>query len=427
MNVLIYGYGLKGGGYDNAMYFLKKGHNVRLTDIRDEASLGESAAFLKAQGVQIIAGEHRVEDFKWADLVIKTPAVSLDSPFLDYSSKVMSDFACLFSDKHINKVKLIYITGTVGKTITSSAVCHALNKLGKKARMCGNMGISPFSELEKWERGNVPEYLVCELSSWQVRDTNAFLKTMPSIELAVLTNVLLDNENDKSDIQQFYNNKMHMLGTDIKCLLCPKECKPYISNAIKTKSRKMGTIEYFGSGLSKDLPLSMKSSFAILNKLGFSASEINKALKSFKGVPHRNEIVKTAGNLLVINDSASTIPQASSFTINNMNGLRINVICGGTGKNLNAQSLVEALTQVASVTLLCGSFTENILIPALNEAKIAFNGPFENMKNAVKSAMVNTDKKNTGTEVLLLSPGASAFEYFANEYDRGDQFKACFK
>lgn len=427
MNVLIFGYGLKGGGYDNAVYYLKKGHEVRITDIRDEASLGESAAYLKSKGVQIIAGEHRVEDFKWADLVIKTPAVSPDNPFLDYCSNIKNDFACLFSDKHVSKVKIICITGTVGKTIAASAVCQALNKLGKKTRMCGNMGISPFTELEKWEKGNVPEYLVCELSSWQVRDTHSYLTTMPKMELAVITNTLIENEGEKSDIQQFYNNRMQMLGQDIRYLLCPAEDKGYVSKAAKIKSRSIGTIEYFGSGLSKELPSSMRSSFAILKRLGFSGAEINTALKSFKGVPHRNEIVKRYGSLLVINDSASTIPQAVSFTINNMKGLRINLICGGTGKNLNAQSLVEALEDIASVTLLDGSFTENKLIPALNNAKIKYNGPFKEMKDAVECAMQFTDRKNNGTEVLLLSPGASAFEYFANEYDRGDQFKALFK
>ncbi len=427
MNVLIYGYGLKGGGFDNAMYFLKKGCNVRLTDIRDEASLGESAAFLKTLGVTIIAEQHRVEDFKWADLVIKMPAVSPDSPFLDYCRNVKNDFACLFENKNTEKVKLICITGTVGKTVTASAVCHSLNKLGKKARMCGNMGISPFTELEKWERGNIPEYLVCELSSWQVRDTHSYSEKMPCIELAVLTNSLMENNNEETTVQSFYTNIMKMLGSGIKYQLCPTEEKKYCEKATGIKSRKIGTLEYFGSGLSKELPASMKSSFAILKRLGFSNNEINKALKSFKGVPHRNEIVKHLGSIIVVNDSASTIPQATSFTINNMKGLRINLICGGTGKNLNAQSMIDSLAEVASVTLLAGSFTEKILIPALEKAKIKYNGPFKKMRDAVECAMQFTDKMNTGTEVLLLSPGSSAFEYYANEYDRGDQFKSFFK
>lgn len=428
MNVLIYGYGLKGGGFYSALYFLKKGHSVRVTDLRDEKSLGESIELIKKQGAEVIAGLHRVEDFKWADLVIKTPAISPKSPFLEYSKKTMTDFTYLLSDPHTEKVKLIFITGTIGKSTTSAAVCHALNKIGKKARMCGNIGSSPFTELEEWEKSNVPEYLICELSSWQLRDINEYLKEkMPNIEFLALTKTLFEKDDLYSDIQQYYYDKIQPFGPKVKNILCTSADKNYVATAVNRSIRRIASIEYYSERLQKSIPPNLQTAFAILKKLGFSAKEINKVLKSYKGIPHRNEIIKHIGNLLVINDSASSIPQAVSFTLNNLKGLSVNIICGGTGSKLSATSMVNTLKNVASITLLDGSFTQNKLIPELNAKNIPFNGPFNNMKQAVDCAMSLINKKSAATQVLLLSPGASALELFTNEYERGDSFKSCFK
>ena len=85
MNVLIFGYGLHGDGFDSAMYFLSHEDNVIVTDIRTREMLGESIDYLESKGAVIHCGGHMTEDFLWADVVIKTPSIRLTNEFLAYS------------------------------------------------------------------------------------------------------------------------------------------------------------------------------------------------------------------------------------------------------------------------------------------------------------------------------------------------------
>lgn len=416
MNVLIYGYGTFEGGFAAARYFHNKGCKVRVTDLREESALGEGIHKLKELGIEIIAGSHRVEDFKWADLVIKTPAISLDNPFLDYAKSVSNDYSYLFENENVAKTKLICVTGTRGKTITTEAVCHALRKMDKKARICGSADSPVFKELENWEKSNVPEYLICKMSSWQIRDINYYCEGfIPTVELAVFT----------SSVQ---GERYEMFGKQARYILCPQENKLNVKETLNVSLRKISLIENNAGGMTKDIPANLQMAYAILRRLGFKSKDINNALKSFKGVPHKMEIVSTKDNLLVINDSATTIPETVGFTMRNIETAPIHLICGGSGKNLKADPLVETCKGVASLYLLDGSFTQKELIPKLKDNNIDFYGPFKTITEAVDEFKKNYDSDTKKVlQVLLLSPGAPASEFFTDEFDRGNKFKACFK
>ena len=79
MRVLIFGFGVLGGGYAAATYFLDRGDEVRITDLRSEQELGEPLQLLKRRGASIVCQTHREEDFEWAELVIKNPAVPIEN------------------------------------------------------------------------------------------------------------------------------------------------------------------------------------------------------------------------------------------------------------------------------------------------------------------------------------------------------------
>ncbi|MCQ2398508.1 MAG: UDP-N-acetylmuramoylalanine--D-glutamate ligase [Sphaerochaetaceae bacterium] len=427
MNVLIFGYGLYGGGFASASYFLKKGHSVRLTDFRDESSLGDGVVRLKSMGVDVIAGCHRTEDFKWADIVVKTPAISPENEFLKFAKKQANDFSCLFSDSHVKDVKLVCITGTKGKTVTSSAVCSCLNSMGFKARMCGNMGISPFAELALWEQGDVPQYLVCEFSAWQVRDTYRYLDgKMPEIEISMFTNVLdCDSSDFTGDRETDVGEKIKMFGSSAKKLLCPYEVTHNVAKIAGLGRKSIYSSEYAMSGFSKELPLNLRNAYAVLRRMGFSQGKVNMALKSFKGVPHRAELVTRRSNLIVVNDSAATIPAAVSFSFANFNTMPVHLICGGTGKNLDGSEMLDVLKSSVSVHLLDGNFTRQSLIPLLDEKHIKYYGPYEKIEDAVSGVMSSVSDCDV-MQVVLLSPGAQAYEFFSNEFERGDRFRNCF-
>ena len=418
MNVLIFGYGLRGGGFDSAMYFLSRGDNVRITDIRSRDSIGEGLDYLEKKGAVIHCSGHLTDDFSWSDLVIKSPSIRLDNEFLAFAKHTENDLTYAYSRPEVKQIKIICVTGARYKTTTASAICHALNEMGHKAHMCGNMGISAFSELQKWDRGDVPEYLIIEMSTWLARDTYHYLKrNVPHVEVSVITSVFdSQDENDEAA------GRIGEFNLHANYIICPAEVKDAIGKIAAKKAKNISSIEGASWAMSKALPEKMRRPYAVLKKLGFSSSQINAALKSFKGIPCRCELVLRTENAMYINDSSSVIPVAVNFTADNYESLPVHLICGGSDASLDASAMLPSLTRAASLTLLDGSFTRKKLIPLLRENKLKFNGPFEKMEEALSSASSGLSENTNIIQVVLLSPGASAFEFFGNEFARGEAF-----
>lgn len=418
MNVLIFGYGAHGGGFDSAMYFLSHGDNVRITDIRSRDSLGESLDYLEKKGAVIHCSCHQTADFEWADLVIKSPSIRNDNEFLTFAKRVENDLTYAYSRRESRRIRIICVTGAQYKTTTASALCHALNYLGHKTHICGNMGISAFSEIQKWDEGDVPEYLVIEMSTWMARDIYHFMKhKVPHVEVSIIT-TLFENQEENADAL----NRTGEFNLHANYLICPAEVKDILEKIAAKKAKNISSIES-ARGMTKALPDKMRRPYAVLRKLGFSATQANEALKSFKGNPNRGELVLRTDNAIYINDSSSIIPAAVNFTADNYESLPVHLICGGSDSSLDASAMLPTLKAAASLSLLEGTFTKRRLIPLLKENKIKYSGPFEKMEEAVTCASSKLASKSNILQVVLLSPGASAFEYFGNEFSRGEAFK----
>ena len=418
MNVLIFGYGAHGGGFDSAMYFLSHGDNVRITDIRSRDSLGESLDYLEKKGAVIHCSGHQTADFEWADLVIKSPSIRNDNEFLTFAKRVENDLTYAYSRRESRRIRIICVTGAQYKTTTASALCHALNYLGHRTHICGNMGISAFSEIQKWDEGDVPEYLVIEMSTWMARDIYHFMKhKVPHVEVSIIT-TLFENQEENADAL----NRTGEFNLHANYLICPAEVKDILEKIAAKKAKNISSIES-ARGMTKALPDKMRRPYAVLRKLGFSATQANEALKSFKGNPNRGELVLRTDNAIYINDSSSIIPAAVNFTADNYESLPVHLICGGSDSSLDATAMLPTLKAAASLSLLEGTFTRRRLIPLLKENKIKYSGPFEKMEEAVTCASSKLASKSNILQVVLLSPGASAFEYFGNEFSRGEAFK----
>ena len=167
----------------------------------------------------------------------------------------------------------------------------------------------------------------------------------------------------------------------------------------------------------------MRASYAVLRKLGFSSSQANMALKSFRGIPGRNEMVLRTDNSMYVNDSSSLIPAATNFTMENFENLPVHLICGGSDSSLDADIMLSSLKGAASVHLLAGSFTEKGLIPLLRKHRIRFSGPYEKMEEAVYSASSCLDPEAQILQVVLLSPGSGAYEHYMGSFNRGEAFR----
>lgn len=431
MKILIFGYGLHGGGFDCARYFLERGDEIRITDIRSRETLGGSIDYLERKGAVIHCGGHMTDDFQWADVVIKAPSIRSNNEFLHYAKKVENDISFISTRPEVKNIKIICVTGSSNKSTTASAICHALNKLGCKAHMFGNMGNSAFSEVRRWNEGDIPEYIVIELSTWLARDTYTFMNgKVPQVKASVITSIFSQNDTSNPTDQA---NSANEANADILVtgeynihsdyIICPQEVKEKINKRASKKAKKITTIESTSKTMSKSLSERMQPSFAVLKTLGFSTGQINKALKSYKGIPHRNELVARTGCTMFINDSSSIMPAAVNFAMENFESLLVHLICGGSDGSQDPQPMLKALKTAASVYLLDGSFTREKLMPMLEKNEIMYHGPYEKMEEAILVASSKLNQESNIMQVVLLSPGAMAFESFGTEHDRGDAFK----
>lgn len=431
MKILIFGLGTLGGGFSAAKYFLDRQDEVRITDLRSEAVLGTPLAILKSHGATAIVQEHRKEDFIWADIVIKNPAVAANNPLLECAKRVETDITFLFSSALLKGIDIIAITGTKGKTTTAAAVSHVLNSNGHEAIQCGNMGISGFSvlsDLQNREKANqaMPKYLVVELSSWQIRDMYTVMgNSLPVFKMVVLTSLFPDHLNSYADFDSYKKDKYLLLASKSRQLLVSQEVYEEVKSNSAAGSEHIISFDQIPG--NKRLDVKFRPTWAICRRLRLQSKEILTALGTFRGVPHRQEQVAVAGSVVFINDSSATIPEAVAFSTSACPWQYV-LICGGTDKNLQAEPMAQALKRALSIHLLEGSFTRNKLIPLLEREAIAFNGPFSNMKEAFDSAMDSMQNKllkrvKKQNIALMLSPGAASFVYFKHEFDRGNQFR----
>ena len=420
MNVLVVGFGLIGGGVDAASYYVSHGHNVRVTDVRNEGALFESIDALKDKGVVFHYEEAFEDDVQWADLIVKTHYMGQEDYAYPKTKEVVNDLSVLLTCELVSGIKLIFVAGAKNKTVTASAICHSLNEFGHVSHLCGNMGISGYSELERLERGEKPEYLIVELSFWQIRDTIGILDwDMPSAEITVFTGL--------QELQDLNNELLGSVAMISDCIVCPYENKKLFNELLsKMPNKKSGNVvcsDFVVGRMAKALPLKMQWAFATLKRLGYETSKINNSLKAFKGIPNRGELVCRTDTCLFINDSSSSLPESVGFAVDNFTSMRVHLICGGYGKSLDPEGMEKALEGVASIHLLEGTFTNEKLIPLLQAKGIDYYGPFMSMKEAVASAQDCVGNDPHVMQVVLLSPGVPALYFYKNEFYRGDCFR----
>ena len=427
MNVLVVGFGLIGGGVDAASYYVSHGHNVRVTDVRNEGALYESIEDLKAKGVVFRCENLLDEDVQWADLIVKTHYMGEEDYAYPKTKAVVNDISVLLTSELAKEVKFIFVAGAKNKTVTASAMCHALNDFGHSAHMCGNMGISGFCELERLEKGEKPEYILIELSVWQVRDTIEILDwDFPCSEFTIFTGM---PEGSGSEMSEESNADLfNSLAMISKAFICPRSLKhtfvDLFSKLPDKKSSKVFSVESNAYKMARALPYKMQWAFAALRCMGYEASKINACLKAFKGIPNRGELVSRLDGCMFINDSSSSLPESVGFAVDNLSNMRVHLICGGYGRSLDPAGMENALEGVASIHLLDGTFTEDKLIPLLKEKGLSFYGPFASMKEAVLSAQACVGNDPRLMQAVLLSPGVPALYFYKNEFYRGDSFRA---
>jgi UDP-N-acetylmuramoylalanine--D-glutamate ligase len=447
LKVTIMGLGLNGGGLASTLHFARRGAEVTVTDLRSEEVLRPSLEALSGVKVRLVLGRHDEADFRDADVVVKNPAVRAGNPYLSLARRVETDLS-LFLANLDNPV--LAVTGSKGKSTTATALHHILLAVDPRARLGGNITVSPLTFLEELEPG-AP--VVLELSSWQLADLKGRGVLRPQV--AAVTNLLWDHMNAYPDQSAYAADKAVVFeGQARDAWTVLSDEAPW---GAWFAERTPAQVAWVGAGRLEALPRAAarfsvaegrgewkrpdgRDHAAILlpeqlvvpgapfrrNALtaaalavlaGVDPAVVPGALASFAGVEHRLEKFAVRNGVAWYNDTTATIPEAaaasaSSFTV------PVHWIAGGTDKSLEFSAFEAMQAPPASLILLQGSATERML-PVFRAKGWTWFGPFGALEDAVACA---ASRARSG-DVVLLSPGAASFEMFKNEFYRGHAFK----
>jgi len=421
--VVIMGLGLLGGGVGAVKFFVKKGAKVLVTDLRKTADLKESLNKIKRLPVKLVLGKHKKGDFKKCDLIIKNPAVPSNSPYLEIARKnnipIKTDIDIFFD---LCKVPIIGVTGTKGKSTVATLIYLLLKSKYRGTILAGNIGVSPLEILSKLTKKSK---VVLELSSFELEN----LKKSPKI--AVITNIFPDHLNRYKSFRDYIKAKEPIFKYQKKKdILILNYNNPYTRKFALSAPSKV----YF----FKDSNISAALLVAKIFKI--SKKNSKKVLSNFKGIPNRQELIAVKKGVKYINDTTATTPQSTILAINTFkkrfSDSRIILIAGGVDKNLNYKDLAKEIQKKVDCLVLLPGTASNKLKKELKKLtplrvrefrrKHKANKPLRGLKiycvNSMEKAVLIAAKMARKGDIALFSPGATSFNLFKNEFDRGKKF-----
>ncbi|MCX6787552.1 MAG: UDP-N-acetylmuramoyl-L-alanine--D-glutamate ligase [Candidatus Kaiserbacteria bacterium] len=418
--ITIMGLGLLGRGVGDARYLAECGADLIVTDLKTHEQLAESVAQLESfKNITFVLGEHRLEDFRDRDLILKAAGVPLDSIYIAEARMhaiPVRMSADLFAE--ISGIPCVGITGTRGKSTVTHMVHSILKEAGKKTLLGGNVrGVSTLALLPEV----TPEHVaVLELDSWQCQGWGDALM---SPHVAVFTTLFSDHLNYyKEDPAIYFADKanifLYQKPEDV--LILGKQCAPTVIDAygevIESKTLVVDE-QKFPESWELRIPgqhnrYNAALALAVARALGIPDEVSRRALESFTGVPGRLELIRERNGVKVYNDTTATTPEATLVALSALDVAHVVLVMGGADKSLDMSALLAKLPEVKRVILLAGSGTERIH-GELSDAPV-----YDTLASAVDDAFAHASEGDT----ILFSPAFASFGMFKNEYDRGDQF-----
>ncbi|KKS65259.1 MAG: UDP-N-acetylmuramoylalanine-D-glutamate ligase, UDP-N-acetylmuramoylalanine-D-glutamate ligase [Parcubacteria group bacterium GW2011_GWC1_43_12] len=465
--VTVMGIGLHGGGLGVVKFFAKQGAKVLATDLRKEKELKESLEKIKDLPVELVLGEHRTKDFEETDLVIKNPAVPEKSEFLEIARKrnipIDSDIGIFLE---LCPAPIIGVTGTKGKSTTSSILAHLLKKKYHNVILAGNIRTSV---LEKLPEINKDSVVVLELSSWQLADAKSHKK---SPHVSVITNVFPDHQDryssyneyveDKKLIFRFQDEKdflflnygeqnLQEMAGEAKSKvyfyspngdeLLMEDWPPHLRQAPRIGAYARGEKIYFGANKEEICALSdikipgrhvlnnALAAISVAKLFDVPSQDIKSALAEFPGLEGRLQLVAEKRGVKYYNDTTATNPDAaiaaiSAFEQKEELEPNLILIAGGADKDLEFEEMAKKINQSCKAAILLdGTATEKL------EQKIRENLSSGRKKELIikktddinEAVLISRDFSTKG-DIVLLSPGAASFGLFRHSYERGEKF-----
>lgn len=443
--VLILGAGKT--GIASAFFLSGKVKKILLSENQLEpVELKDKINLLRKLGVETEFGKNSDEFINRSDLVVISPGISPNSEIVKklYSLKlpVISDIELA---QYFTKKTIIGITGTNGKTTTTSLITHLINNSGKRAIACGNIGKPLIEAIDKSDRNT--DYYVLEISSFQI-----YYSPTLACDIAICLNITPDHLDWHESPENYFKTKEKLFLQQNKNSWSVLNYEDNLIRDFKTKNNifyfsytkpdneRLNSIPYICFYEDNLLKIKEKNEItSVINKnelniigshnienalagiavsriIGINYTDISSGLKSFKGVEHRLEYIKNIDSKAFYNDSKATNPEATIKAIEAFHGKKITLILGGKDKKTSLSEMVRTIKNKVSEVILFGEakdrFFNELINQSFKEIKIV-NDLHEVVKTSIKS----------NTDIVLFSPACASFDMFKNYEERGKQFK----
>lgn len=433
-NIAILGFGKEGKSTYN---FIRK----HLPDI-SLTVLDKAAITIDDDKVTIISGDDYLNNLEKYDLIIKSPGISLKD--IDYSKiqdKITSQLELLLE---VNRKNIIGITGTKGKSTTTSLMYEVLKAQRDNVFLLGNIGVPVFDMIEEY---NNQSLLVIEMSSHQLE----FVKNSPHI--AVILNLFQDHLDHDGSLEHYHNNKMNIfkyqtaddyaiyaddneyLNAKMKILNTAAtkfnvrfDDENIFGNAVRIKKDKVfindelvytdGERNLIGNHNLKNIMFVL----TICKILGLDFEKARETILSFKGLKYRMEYIGTYHNIKYYNDTIATIPAATENAVEAIGDVDT-LIFGGLDRGIDYKEFIEFLKNSNINNLICMPSTGTNIGHLLEECTTKNIKYVQTLKEANAMAL----KYTTSGKSCLLSPAAASYEYFKNFEEKGKAFEEIVK
>lgn len=390
-------------------------------------------------------GENYLSKLQGFDLILRSPSCLPTIPELvaeaERGALVTTEIELLIK---MCPAKIIGVTGSDGKTTTTSLIYAILKEAGYNTWLGGNIGIPLFTKLPEMKADDI---VVLELSSFQLMEMNV----SPSI--SVITNITPNHLNIHKDYEEYIDAKKNIFKfQDENGILilnydneitkeCGKEANGkviYFSSQEKLENGFIvdeGVIKECEDGVRKHI-MECKSAKLrgihnyqnICTALAATKTLVDtekavETIKEFNAVEHRLEFVREVNGIKWYNDSASSSPTRTISGINAFEGEEIILIAGGYDKNLDYTPLAKPVVDNVKALILMGQTSNKIFDAVTIEMEKQNKNVKIYMCNSLQEVIDTARRIANPGQVVLFSPGSASFDMFKNAYDRGNQFK----
>ena len=420
--VVVAGLGKFGGQIAAAKWLVAQRARVLVTDRSPAEKLKSSLEELHGLPIEFRLGEHRVEDFASADLIVASPAIPPHNSYLAAARQAgvpITTEIRLFIERCPTQT-IVGVTGTKGKS-TTTALLGRMLATKFTTHVGGNIGKPLLLDLERIKRDDV---VVLELSSFMLE----YLRDLQwSPHVAVVTMLSADHLDWHGSAEAYLDAKRlivkHQEPGDIAVLAEGGE------HTAELAALTRGRVVTFSTDSKERFHLNVpgwhnqfncQAAWTAARELGVTFDEAQRAVRDFPGLPHRLQLVHEANGVRWFNDSIATIPQAAIAALDSFPRRTALQIVGGSDKGLDFTAMAAALCERAKAVFCIGQ-TGPKIAAMIAESKTHDCAPvYEcgDLKTAVRIAKSIAARG----DVVLLSTGCASYGQFDNFEQRGNLF-----